>query len=502
MTICHSRSIKRAPTGSDQLELVSKTNKRTLETEPSSRQSILYSSSFIFFSLAVFSSMWFSVLVVILLLISSAMISGSEVAFFSLSHHDFAKLREDNDTPAKRILNLHDKPRTLLATILISNNFINIAIVLLSDYLLREILPEKIFLGWAKSLTGSFSFINVSVESLSQTIAFAINVFGVTFLLVLFGEVAPKIYARLNNILLAKAMAGPLSFLMRLFSPLSTLLVRGTNIIERRLEKRTQTGSVTSRAEIDEAIELTVSHELNARQEIDILKGIVKFGDVSVRQIMQARVDVQAIDYESNFEDILKPIKEWGYSRIPVYKENFDNITGILYVKDLVGHLDQGNDFKWQDLLRTNLLFVPESKKINDMLREFQQKRMHLAFVVDEYGGTAGVVTLEDIMEEVIGEIRDEFDDAEELEFIKIDAFNYQFEGKTFLNDACRVMNLPTDTFDPARGEADSLAGLVLYLAGQFPKKGAEYSWDKFRFKVIAVDKRRIIQVLVTILDS
>ncbi|MBR9921439.1 MAG: gliding motility-associated protein GldE [Bacteroidetes bacterium] len=448
------------------------------------------------------ASLWLSLLLVVLLLFSSALVSGSEVAFFSLSHHDFARLREDNDTPAKRILTLHDKPRTLLATILISNNFINIAIVLVSDYLLGQLLPESLFLGWAQSLTNSFPFINAPLEKLSETIGFTINVVGVTFLLVLFGEVAPKIYAKLNNIQLAKFMAGPLSFMMQLFRPMSLLLVKGTNIIERRLEKRTQSGSMTSRAEIDEAIELTVSHEQNARQEIDILKGIVKFGDVSVRQIMQARVDVKTIDYKTEYTELLKNIKEWGYSRIPVYQDDFDHIVGILYVKDLVGSLDKNDNFEWQSLIRTNLLFVPEAKKINDMLREFQQERTHMAFVVDEYGGTSGIVTLEDIMEEVIGEIRDEFDDEEEVEFLKLDAFNYQFEGKTFLNDCCRVMNLPTDTFEGARGDADSIAGLVLNLAGQFPKKGAEYTWERFRFKVISLDKRRIIQILVTILES
>ncbi|MCB0706031.1 MAG: gliding motility-associated protein GldE [Saprospiraceae bacterium] len=459
------------------------------------------SSSFFLLLLIPTASIWLSFLFVLLLLLSSALISGSEVAFFSLSHHDFARLRDDNDKPSQRILKLHDKPRTLLATILISNNFINIAIVLVSDYLLQQLLPESLFLGWAQSLKQTFAFLTTSVDALSRTMVFSINVIGVTFLLVLFGEVAPKIYAKLNNIQLAKFMAAPLDLLMKLFLPFSTLLVKGTNIIEKRLEKRSQPGSMTSRADIDEAIELTVSHELNARQEIDILKGIVKFGDVTVRQIMQARVDVKAIEFDTPYHDLLKMIKEWGYSRIPIYKEDFDHITGILYVKDLVGYLDLNNQFEWQSLIRTNLLFVPESKKINDMLREFQQKRMHLAFVVDEYGGTAGVVTLEDIMEEVIGEIRDEFDDEEEVEYTKLDEFKYQFEGKTFLNDCCRVMKLPTDTFDPARKDADSLAGLVLYLAGQFPKKGAEYNWDRFRFKVINVDKRRISQILITILE-
>jgi putative hemolysin len=462
---------------------------------------LLYASSFLLLFLTPLSGILLAILLVLLLLTSSAMISGSEVAYFSLTHHDFAKLKDENSPAANRILNLHEKPRTLLATILISNNFINIAIVLVSDFILSRLLPQTLFDNWATSLIDSVSFISASVETLSRNISFGINVVGVTFLLVLFGEVAPKVYATLNNIRLAKFMSGPLSILMRLFQPFSSLLVRGTNVIERRLERRTQSSGKTSRADIDEAIELTVQHEKNARQEIDILKGIVKFGDLSVRQIMNARVDVKAVEINTSFAELVALIKEWGYSRIPVYEEDFDHIVGILYAKDLLGFLDQSKDFKWQELIRTQLLFVPESKKINDMLREFQSERMHLAFVVDEYGGTLGIVTLEDIMEEVIGEIRDEFDDEEEVEFEKVDDFNYKFEGKTLLNDCCRVLKIPTDTFDPIRGDADSLAGLVLYLAGQFPKKGTEYTWEKYRFKVLEIGKRRIIRILVTLLE-
>ncbi|MCB0617683.1 MAG: gliding motility-associated protein GldE [Saprospiraceae bacterium] len=428
------------------------------------------------------------------------MVSGSEVAFFSLTHNDFARLREDQSRQADRILRLKEKPRTLLATILISNNFINIAIVLVSEYMLRTALPDQTYANWASALQEALPFISWPAEYWVRVINFSITVVAVTFLLVLFGEVAPKIYARINNVQLAKAMSGPLVFLVGLFQPLSRLLVRGTSVIERKLEKRRPNGPPpTSRQDIDEAIELTVRDEHNARQEIDILKSIVKFGDVTVKQIMRSRVDVVAVDFQVGFDELIAVVKESGYSRIPIYKEDFDHITGILYVKDLLGYLHEQSDFEWQSLIRPNLLYVPEAKKINDMLKEFQSQRMHLAIVVDEYGGTSGIVTLEDILEEVIGEIRDEFDDEEEMDYNKIDEFNYLFEGKTLINDVCRIVGVNTSTFDEIRGDADSLAGLVLELAGQIPKKDTEYAYNGFKFKIVTVGKRRIEQIRITL---
>lgn len=416
-----------------------------------------------------------------------------------MTHNDFARLREENSGAAHRILRLKEKPRTLLATILISNNFINIAIVLMADFLLAHLLPNEVFEGWAHSIKSILPFITATDENIAWLINFMIAVLGVTFLLVLFGEVAPKIYARINKIAIAKFMSTPLMVLSQLFHPFSRFLVKGSSLIEKRLESHTHSGSLTSKEEIGEVIEMTVRHEQNANEEIDILKSIIKFGDVTVKQIMRSRVDVVAVDEKVSFDELLKVVKDSGYSRIPVFKEDFDHVAGILYVKDLLGCLENTSDFKWQELIRSTVLFVPESKKINEMLKEFQSSRMHMAIVVDEYGGTSGLVTLEDILEEVIGEIRDEFDDEIEVEYQQLDAYNFLFEGKTLLNDVCRVIKVETSTFDKVRGDADSLAGLILEYSGQLPKKGAEYHIEGFLFKITAVSKRRIEQIQVTL---
>lgn len=438
---------------------------------------------------------------IILLLCCSALISGSEVAFFSLNHNDFEKLENENEPNSQRILALKEKPRMLLATILISNNFINIAIVILSDFVLNMLFSESVFLAWANSLNRTFPFFETvsTAENTAQVISFLIAVVGVTFLLVLFGEVAPKFYATINNLQLSRLMAGPLNVLMILFSPISRILVNWTSAIERRLAERTKNSGLTSREEIDEAIELTAISDAEIEQEADILKSIVKFGDVSVKQIMRSRIDVTAIDFRITYKELLDVIKESGYSRIPVYDEDFDNVTGILYVKDLLGHLQEAENFEWQQLIRTNVLFIPESKKIDDLLKEFQRMRMHMAVVVDEYGGSSGIVTLEDILEEIIGEIKDEFDDDNELIYRQLDDLNYIFEGKTLLNDFCRVLGIDTSHFDDIKGEADSLAGLLLELYGELPLKDTEINYDTFCFKIVAANKRRIEQVLVTL---
>jgi gliding motility-associated protein GldE len=442
-----------------------------------------------------------SIFIVIALLYASAMVSGSEIAFFSLTHNDFAKLEDENSRSAKQILKLKEKPRTLLATILISNNFINVAIAVISDYIVKKLFPQFQFDAWASSLIGFFGSDLSNIPTWSNNIRFLIVVVGVTFLLVLFGEVAPKIYAKINNVKLAKQMSSPLLILMKIFMPLSRLLVKGTSLIETKLEKRRQTGNLTSKEEISEAIELTVSQEQGSDQEIDILKSIVNFGDVAVKQIMRSRVDVVAVDFRSNFAELVKVVKESGYSRIPIFEEDFDHITGILYVKDLLGHLNNGNNFEWQTMVRTNVFYVPESKKISDLLKEFQSQKLHMAIVVDEYGGSSGIVTLEDILEEVIGDIKDEFDNNIEVEYQKIDDLNYLFEGKTMLNDVCRIIGLETSTFDDIRGDADSVAGLLLELIGYIPKLDQEITLDNFKFKIVAVSKRRIEQILLTILD-
>jgi putative hemolysin len=450
-----------------------------------------------FFSWEVFLGL----LSIILLLCCSALISGSEVAFFSLNHNDFEKLENENEPNSHRILALKEKPRMLLATILISNNFINIAIVILSDFVLNKIFPETVFLGWANSLHHAFPLLEAvsTAENLAGIISFLIIIVGVTFLLVLFGEVTPKFYATVNNLKLSRLMAGPLTVLMILFNPISRILVNWTTTIERRLAQRTKSSGLTSREDIDEAIELTAISDAEIEQEADILKSIVKFGEVSVTQIMRSRIDVTAVDFRITYQELLDVIKTSGYSRIPVYNEDFDNVTGILYVKDLLGHLQENASFEWQELIRTNVLFIPESKKIDDLLKEFQRERMHMAVVVDEYGGSSGIVTLEDILEEIIGEIKDEFDDDNELIYRKLDDYNYIFEGKTLLNDFCRILGLDTSYFDEIKGEADSIAGLILELYGELPAKDTEISHDTFCFKVTASNKRRIEQVLVTL---
>ena len=469
-----------------------------MEPEPDSR---LYSlSPLLFLLLASSLEVFLGVLAIILLLACSALISGSEVAFFSLTANDFERLEQENGKKSKHILALKDKPRKLLATILISNNFINIAIVILSEFVLMSLIPldafNNIATGWL-SLWGTPS--PESVEYWAGVIGFFITVVGVTFLLVLFGEVAPKAYAKVNNLKLARRMAGPLTFLQGFFTPISAALVTTTKVIEKRLARTTHTSPLASREDIDEAIELTVSQEQDAGQEVDILKSIVKFGDVTVKQIMRSRVDVVAVDFRIDYYELLAVIRESGYSRIPVYDNDFDNVTGILYVKDLLGHLNEARGFEWQSLIRTDVYYVPEAKKIQDLLKEFQQQHLHMAVVVDEYGGSSGIVTLEDIMEEVIGEIRDEFDDEVEVVFKKIDDYNYLFEGKTLLNDVCRIVGIDTSTFNDVKGEADSLAGLILEITGVMPKADEEIPYENFTFKIVSVSKRRIEQILFSL---
>ncbi|MEO0339667.1 MAG: gliding motility-associated protein GldE [Bacteroidota bacterium] len=434
---------------------------------------------------------------IFVLLLCSALVSGAEIAFFSLSGSDLEGIEQDPSPADRRILYLKEHPRYLLATILVSNNFINIAIILLSALVLDPLLSEELFGYWGASVNSVLSF--VTAEQWADFFKFLIVTVGISFLLVLFGEVTPKVYAKMNNLRLARFMARPLSFLMRILRPINAFLVKMTNLVESRLAKSNPSTNQPSREEIDEAIELTVSKSADADQEIDILKSIVKFGEVSVKQIMRPRVDVVAVDFRIDYAELLEIVIESGYSRIPVYDEEFDNVTGILYAKDLLGHLDEDKAFEWQTLIRTEMVYAPEAKKIDDLLKEFQQERLHMAIVVDEYGGTSGIVTLEDIMEEIIGEIKDEFDDEKEVDFQKVDDYQYIFEGKTLLNDVCRVIGIDTDTFDDMKGEADSLAGMVLEIYGGFLPKDGEVSCQGYTFRAIAVNKRRIERILITL---
>lgn len=423
----------------------------------------------------------------------SGLMSGSEVAFFSLNKNQLGDLEEEQSKVSKSILELTKNSNDLLATILVFNNFINIAIVIVSAILLNNLIGETLLSEWAESFS---TILPMEETSWVKIIDFIITVFLVTAILVLFGEIAPKIYANINNVRFAKFMAKPLSYLCWFLSPITGIMVRWSTAFENKISPFYTTK--TSKEELDKAIELTVSQETESEGEADILKSILKFGDVVVKQIMKSRVDVVALDDQTEYPEVLKLIKEHGYSRIPVYKEEFDNIQGILYVKDLIGYINN-DKLKWQNYIRKDVLYVPESKNIDELLKDFQAKRLHMAIVVDEFGGSAGIVTLEDIMEEVIGDIKDEFDELEEVEYEKIDDDNFIFEGKTLLNDVARIIDEDTGIFDEMKGSADSLAGLVLEIAGEIPEKEKEYTYDRFRFKIMAVNMRRIEKIHINI---
>lgn len=432
------------------------------------------------------------------LLVASALVSGSEVAYFSLSLGDIRELEEDDSTSAKSAIRLRLKPEYLLATILVINNFINIAIVLVSDSIFRKLIGpnnlSKIGEWLHHNIFGGY----MAIETLAYSFNFFLTVGIVTFILVLFGEAIPKIYATVNKMKLVHLMAYPLTILTKLLSPLNSILVDWTSIIEKKLRKNNS--SSTSKEDLDTAIDLTVGVDREtSERNAGILKGIVNFGDISAKQIMKSRLDVVALEIDTNFKDVIKLVKESGFSRLPVYKDDLDIVQGILYVKDLISYADQSEDFKWQKLIRKNILFVPESKKIDELLKEFQAKRTHMAIIVDEYGGVQGLATLEDIMEEVIGEIRDEFDQEEELDFTKLSENHFVFDGKTLLNDVCRISGLNFSIFDDLRNDSDSLAGLILEITGHLPDEGEEINHNNLKFKIISVTQRRIEKISIEI---
>jgi putative hemolysin len=414
------------------------------------------------------------ILAIIVLLIGSGMASGAEVAFFSLGPNQLHELRLKEDKADKAVLHLLEMPKHLLATLLISNNFFNVAIVIISTYVTNSLFDFSQFPYW---------------------LAFLIQVVVVTSLILLFGEVMPKVYATRSSIKLARNLAGPLRILMRIFYPLSSLLVRSTNLIDRRISRKAYSVSIS---ELSDAIELT-SGTNTPDEEKKILQGIVKLGDIEVKEIMKSRVDVTAVEIRIGFKELLKLIVEAGYSRIPAYEDSFDHVKGLLYIKDLLPHLGREDDFNWRELLR-DAFFVPENKKINDLLQEFQEKKIHMAVVVDEYGGTSGIVTLEDIIEEIVGEISDEHDEPSgDFEYSRLDDYNFIFEGKTSLNDFYKILDIQDDLFDEIKGDADSLAGLILELMEKMPEKDEQVSYRQFTFTVKAADKRRIKRVLVTL---
>ncbi len=440
-----------------------------------------------------------SLIILMLLLLCSALISGSEIAFFSLSSSSIEDLKNDNNKPSNLILKLLENPAKLLATILIVNNLINIGIVILSTFILNDLLSAEIVAGmsqWIGQLFGGA----ISVEWIEKSIEFLITVVAVTFLLVLFGEVAPKIYASFNNVVFSKFMARPLNILNTIFGFLSNGLVKWSDGLERRLT-RNQSKTPT-KEDLDHAIELTVNQSASEEQEADILRGIINFSDLQVKQIMCPRTDIVGLEIQEDYHNILNLIKEQGFSRIPVYEESLDKIIGLLYAKDLITHLTEAKDFKWSDLVRDKLIFAPETKKVNELLKEFQKERVHMAIVVDEYGGVSGLVTLEDVMEEVIGEIKDEFDEDEELDYVKIDDNNYIFEGKTNLTDVSKIADVDAAIFDKAKGDSESLAGMMLEILGIIPKVDKEIMVGNIKLKVVSVNKKRIEKITLTKLNK
>ncbi len=403
------------------------------------------------------------------LLFFSALVSGSEIAFFSLKPSQLDDLQEEESLTAKKIINLLERPKRLLATILITNNVVNIAVIILSTFISAIV----------------FNFNDYFI------MGFVIQVIVVTFLILLFAEVLPKVYATQNSLNFARKMAGTLLSLRSIFYPLSSILVKTNNLIDQKLEIK-KTG--LSANELTHAID--IAHpETGTEEDKQLLRGIVQFSNIYAREIMKSRMDVVAVEEKTPFDELIKIIVEAGYSRIPVYHENFDNVTGILYIKDLLPHLDSGSEFKWLNLIRS-CFFVPESKKINDLLKEFQEKKIHMAIVVDEYGGTSGIITLEDILEEIVGEINDEFD-IEETIYSRIDNENYVFEGRTLLKDFCKITGIEYAGFNEIKGEADTLAGLILEIKEELPYKGEKISFDTFDLIVDAVDNRRIKRIRV-----
>lgn len=409
---------------------------------------------------------------ILVLLGLSALVSGSEVAYFSLSPDELDECNSSDLIENKRMAALLSNPKRLLATILILNNFINIGIVTISNYMLWEI-------------TGTKTPEGTMVLALTAVL---------TFVIVFVGEIIPKVYANQNNFKFAKLTSGLLRASYSFFKPLSWFLMSISNVIERRIQKRGYNISVD---ELHQALELTADQE-TTEEEKGILKGIVNFGTLSVKQIMKSRLDITAVERSTGFHELMNIINKTGYSRIPVFNETIDKIEGILYIKDLLPYLNEEEDFDWQALLRPGF-FVSETKKIDTLFKDFQEKRIHIAIVVDEYGGTSGLITMEDVIEEIVGEINDEFDEDSDVAYNKIDGNTYAFEGKTSLMDFCKITEVDHSIFDPVKGESESLGGLLLEINSTFPNSGEKIVFDKFTFTVLSVNDKRVKRVRVFI---
>ena len=405
-----------------------------------------------------------------LLLFVSGYASGSEIAFFSLTPHDLSEMDEEKSTTDAKIAQLREDSERTLATILITNNLVNVAIIMLLSYFFHH----AIRFGNAWWL--EFAFMTILL----------------TFLLLLFGEIMPKVYARINPLRFCRATVTGICFFRKLFYPIASIVVSSGKLTEKVVVKENQTLSVD---DLEQALELTDTEDI--KEEKKMLEGIVRFGDETVKEVMTSRQDVIDLDFKASYEEVLQCVVDNNYSRIPVYQDSQDNIRGILYIKDLLPHLSKSAQFNWQSLIRPPY-FVPETKKIDDLLREFQENKVHIAIVVDEFGGTSGIVTLEDILEEIVGEINDEYDE-DEKNYVRINSNTFVFEGKTLLTDFYKVLKLDDETFAEVEGDADTIAGLLLEIKGDFPKLHEKIDYQNFSFEILAMEERRISKVKVVI---
>jgi len=410
-----------------------------------------------------------AILLVILLLLLSGFASASEIAFFSLSPTDVESLDPDKSSSDKLIELLRDDSERTLATVLITNNLVNVAVIMLCNYIFGSL----------------FTFGAEWLQFLCVTIL-------LTFLLLLFGEIIPKVYSRRRPLAFCRKAVKGIMFFRRLFWPIETILLKSGAFAEKVIQKENRQLSVD---ELEQALELTDKEEI--KDEQSMLQGIIRFGDETAKEIMTSRQDIVDLDIRCSYDTVLKCIVENNYSRIPVYQDNQDNIRGVLYIKDLLPHLSKGSNFRWQSLIRPPY-FVPETKKIDDLLRDFQENKVHIAIVVDEFGGTSGIVTLEDILEEIVGEINDEFDE-DERNYTKLASNTYLFEGKTLLKDFLKILNLPDDEFDDIEGDADSLAGLLLEIKGDFLAVHEVLIYKDYKFEVLEIEERRISKVKVIV---
>jgi len=419
-------------------------------------------------------SLLLAILSILVLLVIVALVSAAESAFFSLTPAEMEELKTSDTPTDKKILSFIDSPKRLLATLLISVNFLNIAIVILNT---------------------TFIFGDDGLFDFSQNplLGFVVQVVVITFLILLVGEVTPKIYATQNSLKATRTLVHLVQFLQGLFYPISSFLIASTSLLDKLIKPKSHNISID---DLSQAFDLTKDEDIPEKDH-KILQGIVKFGNIDAKQIMKSRMDITAFEYGTGYKKLLEGITNSGFSRLPVYKETIDNIAGVLYAKDLLPYLNNADNFNWQGIIRPPF-YVPENKKIDDLLREFQHKKIHLAVVVDEYGGTSGIVSLEDVIEEIVGEINDEFDD-DELTYSKLDASNFVFEGKAHLNDVYRIMEIDGEVFEDAKGEADTLAGLIIEIEGRIPTKNEKIKFKNLTFTIESADNRKIKRVKITV---